>query len=231
MGGGCLAARWEVWESWGAEAWVVQTLKVLYQQPFESRPPLSTVPLPLPSYSPNSIGGVSSGCLCGRLADEGCHRTGILGTRLLQPLVCYSKGHGLLAACDRPFLPQSLCPALTFSYGKIPVSPPVSAPRALDGIHRPSGCVPPGSCLSGILLVPMVLYRSTNIPVSGCLFWTFDRSASVHPCHGPDLLHYALLWLSDPLLPGRLARPRILFPGDHAAETYSCGCVRSWGFW
>ena len=43
-------------------------------------------------------------------------------------------------------------------------------------------------------------------------------SASVHPCHGPGLLHYAWLWLSDPPLHGRLARPRILFPGDNAGE-------------
>ena len=54
-GRGCLAAHWEVWESWGADAWVVQVLRYRYRVPFRSRPPLSHVPIPLPSYSPNSI--------------------------------------------------------------------------------------------------------------------------------------------------------------------------------
>ena len=56
---GCLAAHWEVWESWGAEVWVVQVLHYGYRIPFRSRPPLSRVPIPLPSYSPNSIRGLA----------------------------------------------------------------------------------------------------------------------------------------------------------------------------
>ena len=54
-----MASRWEVWESWGAEPWVVQVLKVGYQLPFVSRPPLSPRPIPLPSYSPTSIRGLA----------------------------------------------------------------------------------------------------------------------------------------------------------------------------
>ena len=50
-----MAAFWEVWESWGAEPWVIQVLKVSYQLPFASRPPLSPTPIPLPSYSPSSV--------------------------------------------------------------------------------------------------------------------------------------------------------------------------------
>ena len=51
--------HWEVWESWGADAWVVQVLRYGYRVPFQSRPPLSHVPIPLPSYSPNSIRGLA----------------------------------------------------------------------------------------------------------------------------------------------------------------------------
>ena len=58
-GGGGLAARWEVWELWGTEPWVVQVLKIGYKVPFVSCPPLFPVPLPLPSYSPNSIRGLA----------------------------------------------------------------------------------------------------------------------------------------------------------------------------
>ena len=58
-GEGCLAARWEVWESWGADPWLVQVLRAGYWVPFRSRPPLSTVLLPLLSYSPSSIHGLA----------------------------------------------------------------------------------------------------------------------------------------------------------------------------
>ena len=60
-GGGseCLAVQWEVWESWGSDPWVVQVLRSGYRVPFHSQPPLSSVPLPLPSYSPNSVRGLA----------------------------------------------------------------------------------------------------------------------------------------------------------------------------
>ena len=51
--------HWEVWESWGAGAWVVQVLRYKHRVPSRSRPPLSLVPLPLPSYSPKSIRGLA----------------------------------------------------------------------------------------------------------------------------------------------------------------------------
>ena len=123
-----------------------------------------------------------------------------------------------MEACHRPFSPQLLCQAFAFSYGSLPVGPPISAPRGLDGLHQLSGCVPPGSCPPGISSVPPVLSWSPDIPVSGSLFWTFGRSASVHPCHGPDLLHYASFWLLDPPLPGQLARTQIFFSGDHPCK-------------
>ena len=51
--------RWETWQSWEADAWVLQVLRFGYQVPFLSWPPLSSVPLPLPSYSPSSIRGLA----------------------------------------------------------------------------------------------------------------------------------------------------------------------------
>ena len=55
--GGCLAPFWEAWQSWGAEEWVVRVLREGYTIPFLSQPPLSPIPVCLPSYSPNSIRG------------------------------------------------------------------------------------------------------------------------------------------------------------------------------
>ena len=51
--------HWETWQLWGADAWVVQVLHFGYQVPFRFLPPLSHVPLPLPSYSPSSIRGLA----------------------------------------------------------------------------------------------------------------------------------------------------------------------------
>ena len=50
-----MAVFWGVWESQGAEPWVVQVLREGYILPFHSHPPLSSTPIPLPSYSPSSI--------------------------------------------------------------------------------------------------------------------------------------------------------------------------------
>ena len=161
--------------------------------------------------------GVGSRCFCGRLADEGYHRTGILGTWLLQPLFCYSKGHGQLAACDRSFSPQPLRQSRIFVW-----KPPCRSSNlcALGIGWCPSTFRMRTSRFLYIWIssVLEVLFRSTNIPISGSLFWSFIRSVCVHPCHGPGLLHYASLWLSDPPLPRRLARPRIIFSGDSAGE-------------
>ena len=57
--GGCLAAFWRQWESRGAEPWIVQVLRVGYILPFISHPLLSSMPIPLPSYSPSSIRGLA----------------------------------------------------------------------------------------------------------------------------------------------------------------------------
>ena len=114
-------------------------------------------------------------------------------------------------------MPQPLCLAVSIPYGNLPVGLPISLPRGLGGVHRPSGCVPASSGTSGFSAVPEVLCWSSDISILGSLFWAFRRSASVHPHHGPNLLHYASLWLSDPLLPGQLARPGVLFP-DHEGE-------------
>ena len=50
---------WGVWESLGADPWVVQVLRFGYVIPFHSPPPLSSTPIPLPSYTPSSIRGIA----------------------------------------------------------------------------------------------------------------------------------------------------------------------------
>ena len=52
-------AFWRVWESRGAEPWIIQVLREGYLLPFLSPPPLSSTLIPLPSYSPSSILGLA----------------------------------------------------------------------------------------------------------------------------------------------------------------------------
>ena len=65
---------------------------------------------------------VGSNCCCRRFALEGCDRTRVLRTRLLQLPVCNTEGHGRLEAYHRSFLPQPLRQCLPFSYGETSLS-------------------------------------------------------------------------------------------------------------
>ena len=59
LSGGCLSLHWQAWRDRGAEPWVVEVLRVGYCLPFLGAPPLSNVPIPMPSYSPTSIKGAA----------------------------------------------------------------------------------------------------------------------------------------------------------------------------
>ena len=56
--GGCLSLCWTVWRDEGLEPWVVEVLRWGYRVPL-SPPPLSPVPIPIPSYSPLSPKGIA----------------------------------------------------------------------------------------------------------------------------------------------------------------------------
>ena len=162
--------------------------------------------------------GVGSFCGGSGSTEQGCHRTGIIGAWLLQPFICYSEGHRWLEACYRSLSPQPLCPTVLISYGDIPVGPPILAPRGLDGFYRPPGRIPSGPCPSGLSQVSPVLYWPSDVPVSGSLLWFVIRSAGFYAYHGPNLLDNAPLWIQNFMFSRRLARPRILSPGDCVGE-------------
>ena len=105
---GCLGQHWRLWESWGADRWVVEVLWFGYWVPILVTPSLSGVPIPLPSYSTSSIGIGSERCGGGSL-HEGSNRTGSPFSWLVQPPLCYPKGHRGLAACNRPLPSQQVC--------------------------------------------------------------------------------------------------------------------------
>ena len=142
-------------------------------------------------------------------------------SRLLQPPVCYSQSHRGLTTSDRPLPSQSLCSSLPFPYGDSTVRPPVSMSWGLDGVSTSSGCLPSGSCPSGVSLLPEVLRRRRGLQVSRSLFRPFDRSASVHSRHGPGFVDYASSRVPDLEVPRQLASPRVLIPGSGTSEGLS----------
>ena len=54
---GSLPLHWQAWRDRGADPWVVEVLQEGYRLTFLSVPPLSSEPIAMPSYSPNSIKG------------------------------------------------------------------------------------------------------------------------------------------------------------------------------
>ena len=60
-----------MWESWGADRWVVEVLQFGYRVPFLAAPPHSNVPIPLPSYSPSSIRGLALTAAVADLREKG----------------------------------------------------------------------------------------------------------------------------------------------------------------
>ena len=132
--------HWEVWESWGADAWVVQVLRYGYRVPFRSRPPLSHVPIPLPSYSPNSIRGLALSDEVSALVEKEAIEIAPPSPGFYSRLFVTPKVTG-----HRSLTPQWLGRALHFPHGDSSARSPISPSGGLDGIPRPPGCLPPGS--------------------------------------------------------------------------------------
>ena len=92
MIGGCLSSRCSAWEDRGADVWVVQVLREGYVVPFHT-PPLSQVPVTLHSYSPQSIKGRVLKLEIQAVA-QGCNRTGVPDSGILQPHFLVTKASG-----------------------------------------------------------------------------------------------------------------------------------------
>ena len=60
-----------MWESLGADPWLVAVLRFRCRFPFRVSPVLSNVPIPLPSYSPSSIMGVALSAAVADLCTKG----------------------------------------------------------------------------------------------------------------------------------------------------------------
>ena len=135
---------------------------VAYRIPFLSSPPLSPVPVHLPSYSPPPSGGKARDRSPFR---EGSHRVGSSHSGLLQSGICCDEGFEFLEADYRSFMPQQASSVFQVSDGDTTVGSPVYQDWGLDGFYRSAG-----SCSSGLPQIPPVCNGRSGLPVSGSLF-------------------------------------------------------------
>ena len=195
---------------------MVQVLRFRYQVPFRSRPPLSSILLPLPSYSPSSIRGLAladavSDLVAKEAIDPAPPTSGFYSRLLVTPEV----------TGDRPLTPQRFCGCRPLSYGDYTDRSPVSLCGRLDGVPGSPGRLPPGSGSAIFSLVSEVLRREVGLPVPRALFWPVDGSSGIHPRHGPCLHDHASSWVPDSPVSRRLAGPCFHLPGDCAGEGFS----------
>ena len=202
QGGGCLGEHWEVWESWGADPWVVEVLRFDYRIPFRVIPFLSQVPIPLPSYSPSSIRGMTLNAAVADLQEKRAVEPALSSPGYYSHLFATPRGHRRLVPFDRSLPPQPFCASLPFSHGDGSVGSPVSSSERLDDVARSQGCLPSGPGAPVISALPEVLRGGFRPAVSGSMLRPLDCPASVHVSHGSYLFHHASLRFPDPAVSG-----------------------------
>ena len=199
----------------------MEVLQFGYCLPFRVLPPMSAVPIPLPSYSPTSIRGIALTAAVADLRAKGAVEPAPSGPGFFQSPLCHPQGHRGLAAVDRPLTPQPFGSGFQFPRRDCRFGSPVSSSGGLDGVPRSSGHLPSGSGASVIAPLPEVLRRVFRSPVSRAVLRPVVCPTGFHAGHGPCLCHHALLRVPHSAVPGRLARPRLLVSGSRAGEGFS----------
>ena len=174
-----------------------------------------------PQLFPQLHPGVSfDSCGC-RSPREGGSRGSPLRSGVLQSPLCHPQSHRGLATGDRPLTPQPFGASFQFPLGDYCFGSPVSSSGGLDGVPRSSGRLPSGSGASVITPLPAVLCGVCGLPVSQAVLRPVVFPAGFHAGHGPCLCHNAPLRVLHSVVPGLLARPRLLVSGSHAGEGLS----------
>ena len=213
---GYLGNHWRVWESWGADRWVVEVLRFSYRVLFLVTPPLSNVPIPLPSYSPSSIRELALSAAVADLRAKGAIEPappspGFYSRLFVTPKVT----GGWQPVIDLSRLNCSV--RVSHFYMETQQSVFQSASWGLSLYLRDAYLQvpvhPESRCYLRFCVGEEVFQRSLLRP--------FDSFASVHSRHGPDFVGYAPPWVPVLEVPRRLASPLVLVPGTCTGEGLS----------
>ena len=194
----CLSLRWCTWRDKGADPWVVEVLRWGYQIPFSSPPPLSLDPIPSSAIPrpPSRESSFRGGSLSHR------QRSGRSCSSLpwvLQSLVRCLEDVGFVASGDRPLPPERVCASDSVRDGDQPVGSPCNSEARLDGLHRPEGCAPSGSCSSREQKVSSVCGFREGLSVQGPLLRSVHGPSGLHQGNGSWLVS-SKPWRPNPLL-------------------------------
>ena len=193
------------------DPWVVEVLREGYRIPFLCSPPLSDVPIPMPSYNPLSTKGVGLGEVTQALIAKGSVELAPLPSPgFYSRLFLVWKSLGVVETSHRSLDSQPLRGRVTFPDGDHPVCPPVCTSGRLDGLHQSLGGLPSGSSSSGISPLPSLCDKWPGLPVHSSVFWPLHGSAGFIPGHGSCFRHSPFLGYSHEVVPRRLASPVVL---------------------
>ena len=196
---------------------MVQVLRYGYRIPFRSRPPLSYVPIPLPSYSPNSIRGLALSDAVSALVEKEAIEIAPPSPGFYSRLFVTPKVSGGW----RPVIDLSRLNGWVelSSFRMETVQSVLQSPSGrLDGIPGSPRCLPSGSSSSGFSPLPKVLCGRCGVSVSSPVLRPFFSPAGVHPRHGSCFVHHASPRFSSSPLLGWLASPGLHLPGTSASE-------------
>ena len=194
----------------GAEPWVVEVLRVGYCLPFLSTPPLSNVPIPMPSYSPTSIKGAALEEVTLGLIAKGAVELAPLTSPGFYSRLCVvwkTRGHGVRSSTSpisitwwtclpsrwRPF---SLCSCRCVrgtgwppsSQGSVSSSAGSSSFSSLSSLHVSGHC----------------------LPIQSAVLWPLHGSTGLHQGHGSCFSYTPFYGDPYETVSRRLASPVIL---------------------
>ena len=194
------------------DPWVMEDLREGYHIPF-LRPPLFAEPIRMPSYAPTSIKGAAlEEVILALIAKGAVELAPLLSPGFYSRLFVVWKTSGSWRPVIDLSLPQSLCGRVALLRGDRPVCSSVCPAGRLDGLHRPSGGVSPGSCSSGISSLPTLCGLWPRLPVHSSVLRSVHGPTGLHSGYGSCVSYTSFLGYPYASLPRRLACPGLL-PG------------------
>ena len=189
----------------------MEVLRFGYCLPFLSTPPLSAAPIPMPSYSPNSIKGTAPEEVTLGLVVKGAVELAPLPSPgFYSRLFVCMEDLGVVASGHRPLPSQSLCRRVSLSDGDHSVCAPVCTSGELDGLHRYERSVSSSAGSPRFLSLSSLRVPRQSLPVQSAVLWPLHGSAGLHSGHGSCFRNAPLYGDPYETVSRRLARPVFL---------------------
>ena len=177
-----------------------------YYLPFLGTPPLSNVPIPMPSSSPTSIKGAAlEEVTLGLIAKGAVELAPLTSPGFYSRLFVVWKTSGVMASGHRPLPSHSLCGRVSLPDGDHSVCAPVGASGGLDGLHRSVGSVPSSDGSSSFSSLSSLQRHCLSF--QSAVLWPLHGSAGLHQGHGSCFCYTPFYGVPYETVSRRLASP------------------------